>query len=235
MQEQVRLAKQPRLRAKARAENAATVAIETLGVHDELPDVPEFNHLRIAREGIHKSAVSAFQSMSRVFDNEYLDGPQGIAQVVKIGRETLTKHTEQIDGLRNGLRRTHGDIEQRTQSAMTPPPHLARMVEQARDALRTMTVEQREALVAAARGDESIILLYAIGGAPAFLTGVQVGQQMQKRSHLLALRDPKLLTLEPGIAKAFAALDKMEAGLTKLIGSVADFDTAQALADLRKA
>ncbi|MCJ0824978.1 hypothetical protein MQC88_03215 [Luteimonas sp. 50] len=235
LEAQQKAAQEPRKRAKARAEEAAIVAIETLGVHDPLPDAPEFNGLRTARENIHKSVVSTFEAMARTFDNELLSGPQGIAQVARIGNETLAQHTDTINGLRNSLHRTRGDVEERLRAAMTPPPHLAGMVEQARDVLRAMKTEDREALIARARGDEALIIDYAIGGAPAFLTGSQVGQQMQKRTTLLGLRDPKLLQLEPGLTKAFAVVDKLEAGIPKLMNSVVDFDAAQALSDLRKA
>lgn len=233
--EQERRAKQPRLRAKARAEEAAIVAIESLGVHDPLPDVPEFNHIRSAREQIHKNVVSAFQSMARVFDNDYLDGPQGVTQVAKIGRETLDKYLGEINGLRTSVQRIRGDVEQRVANAMTPPSHLARMVEQARDALRGMPQKDRDELIARARGEEGEIIRYAIAAAPAFLSGVQEGMRMQQRMVLLGLRDPKLLTLEPGLPKALAALDKMEAGLSALINSVVDFESAKAISDLRSA
>lgn len=232
---QQRAAKAPRLRAKAAAERAATVAIESLGVHDPLPESPEFNSIRSARENIHKSVVAAFESMARIFDNEYIDGPQAISQVAAKGREALAQHAETINSLRNGLLRTRGDVEQRLASAMTPPPHLARMAEQARDALRGMPAKQRDEIIANAKGEESLVLLYAVGAAPAFLTGVHEGQRAQKRSTLLGLRDPKLLDLEPGLPKGFAAIDKLESGLAALVNSVADFRTAQAIEDLRKA
>ena len=235
MEEDKRRIAAPRLRAKARAEYAASVAIESLGVHDALPDSPEFNHLRTSREGIHKSVVSTFEAMGRVFDSEHLDSTQGIAQVAKIGRETLGKYIGQIGDLRISVQRLQGEVEERLQKAMTPPAHLARLVEQARDALRSMSAKDRDTLIANARSEEGIILAYAVGAAPSFLSGVQAGQREEKRSMLLGLRDPKLLSLEPGVAKAYAALDKMEAGIAKLIGSVADFDAAQALSDLRKA
>jgi hypothetical protein len=232
---QQKAAKAPRLRAKAAAENAAMVAIESLGVHDPLPESPEFNSIRSARENIHKSVVAAFESMARIFDNEYLDGPQAISQVAAKGREALAQHTETINSLRNGLLRTRSDVEQRLASAMTPPGHLAHMVEQARDALRVMPAKQRDEIIANAKGEESLVLLYAVGAAPAFLTGVHESQRSMKRSTLLGLRDPKLLDLEPGLPKGLAAIDKLESGLSTLVNSVADFQTARAIDDLRKA
>lgn len=235
LEEEKRKAAAPRLRAKAAAEKAAMVAMESLGVHDALPESPEFNSIRTARENMHKSVVSAFESMARIFDNEYLDGPQAISQVATKGREALNQHGETINALRNGLMRTRGDVEQRLVTAMTPPAHIARMVEQARDALRGMPAKERNEIIANAKGDESLILLYAVGAAPAFLTGVHQGEQVQKRGVLLSLRDPKARELEAGLPAAFAAVDKLEAGLSALVNSVADFQTAQAIADLRKA
>lgn len=232
VEEEKQKAAAPRLRAKARAEEAAIVAIESLGVHDPLVG---FDSFRAARENIHKSVVATFQAMARTFDSEQLSGPQGIAEVAKIGRETLDKYLGQINDQRNSLHRIRGDVEERVKNAMTPPPHLARMVEQARDALRTMPEKERNDLIANARGEDSTVLMYAVGGAPAFLTGVAEGQRKQKRDTLIAVRDYELLALESNLPKAFAAADKMEAGITRLMNSVVDFNAAQALSDLRKA
>lgn len=229
---QQKAAQAPRLRAKARAEQAAAGTVEALG-YAELPDMPVFNQVTTARASMAKSVAATFAAMGRVFDNDELDGPKGIAQVATIGRETLAQHSQTIDGLRTALAREQREVEERVQRAMTPPPHLARMVEQARDALRVLPAGERDELISKAKGEESIILLYAIGAAPAFLTGVQKGDQMQKRGVLLALRDPPLLQLEPGLGAAREAVDKMEEGLHRLINSVANFEGAQALSDLR--
>src|SRR5690606_21716987 len=100
---QERAAQAPRKSAKARAEEAAIVAIESLGVHDPLEG---FDAVRSARESIHKSVVSTFQSMARALDSSYLDGPQGVMQVAKIGREAISKHADTLNSMRTSLRRT---------------------------------------------------------------------------------------------------------------------------------
>jgi|GEM_PF-2699805 len=230
--EQHRRQQQPRKQAKERAEEAAIVAIESLGVHDTLEG---FDSVRTARENIHKSVVNAFTAMARALDSEQMSSPQGIAQLANIGREALSQHTSTLNNLRTNLQRTRGEVEERLKTALAPPAHLSRVVEQARDAMRGMSVQDREALIANAKGEDSIILLYAVASAPAFLSGVSEGQRIRQRDVLIALKDPQLAKLEANLPKAFAAVDKIERGIDRLVNSVVDFEAAKALSDLRKA
>lgn len=223
----------PRLRAQAKAQQAAQVTVEALGVHDKLPDFPAFNHFALERNAVATAIKGTFESMARVFDSPQVDTAQSISQVAKLGRDKLEWASRQIAAMRGNLWEAQQDVERRTQAAMLPPGHLAGVVASARDALRSMNEDDRARLLSSARGDTATVLMYAVGGAPGFLSGVPEGKHVEMRRMLLGVRDPDLLTLEPAIPQAFAALKKMEDGISRLIGSVADFDAAKALAELR--
>jgi len=223
----------PRLRVKAKAEHAAKVTAEALGVHEKLPDHQLFNQLSEARAKIAQSVQATFGQISQALTNPTLDGTRSVMQVADLGRESLARHIAQVDAHRERLQAISESIEDRRQKAMQAPPHLAGMMPSARDALRAMSAEDRSNLISKAKGDAAEVIMYAVGGAPAFVSGVAEGKQLEMRMSLFGVRDPDLLVLEPGIRQAFAALDKMQAGITRLIGDVADFDTAKALAALR--
>lgn len=224
----------PRLRAQARALEASRVTVEALGVHDKLPDFPVFNSIVTSRASIAASVKATFDAIAQVYNSPHFEGARGVDEVARMGREALARFDTQIAAMRGRLSDSRENVNERVQKAMQPPTHLASMVASARDAMRMMKEEDRHRLVENARGNTAELLMYAIGGAPAFLCGVPEGKQMERRSELLAVRDPDLLTLEPAMPHAFAALDKMHEGITRLIGSVADFDAAKALAALRK-
>jgi DNA-binding PadR family transcriptional regulator len=224
---------QPRLKVKAKADRAAAVTTEALGVHDSLPDHHVFNTLTEARTKIAKEVQQTFAHISQALGSTQLDGTQAVTRVAELGREALGRHMTQVDSIRQQIHGISGSVDDRIRSAMQPPAHLAGMMQSARDALRAMPAEERSNLMARAKGDTAEVILYAVGGAPAFLSGVHEGKRMQVRMELIGVRDPDLLLLEPGMKQALAALDKMQAGITRLIGEVADFDAAKALTALR--
>ncbi len=223
----------PRLRVKAKAERAAMATIEALGVYDKLPDHHVFNTLAESRTKIASEVQQTFAHISQALGSTHLDGAQAVTRVAELGREALGRHITQVNALRQKMQGISESVDDRIRSAMQPPAHLGGMMQSARDALRAMPAEERSKLVASAKGDTAEVILYAAGGAPAFLTGVHEGKQMELRTELMGVRDPDLLLLEPGMKQALAALDKMQAGIARLIGEVADFDAAKALAALR--
>lgn len=223
----------PRLRAQARADQAAKVTPEALGVHDKLPDHHVFNQLSESRAKIAQSVQATFAQMSRALASPQLEGTQAITQVAALARDSLARHMTQIDEHRARLSGINESIVDRKIKAMQPPTHLASMVASARDALRGMKEEDRHRLMTNAKGDTAEVLMYAIGGAPAFLCGVPEGKQMETRTELLSIRDSEVLMLEPGMREAFAALDKMQAAIARLLGDTVDHSAADALKALR--
>lgn len=223
----------PRLRAQAKADQAAKVTPEALGVHDKLPDHHVFNQLSESRAKIAQSVQATFAQMSQALASPQLEATQAITQVAALSRDSLARHMTQIDEHRSRLSGINESIVDRKIKAMQPPPHLASMVASARDALREMKDEDRMRLIANAKGEGAELLLYAIGGAPAFVSGVAEGKQMEKRTELLTLRDAEVLMLEPGMRQALAALDKMQAAIARLLGDTVDNNAADALKALR--
>ena len=223
----------PRLRAQAKAAQAAKVTPEALGVHDKLPDHHLFDQLSEARKKIAESVQATFAQMGQALASPQLEGTQAISQVAALARDSLAKHMTHIDEHRTRLSAISESIEDRKIKALQPPPHLASVVTSARDALRGMKDEDRQRLIANAKGDTAELLMFAIGGAPAFVSGVAEGKQMEKRTELLTIRDPEVLMLEPGMQQAFAALDKMQAAIARLLGDTVDHSAADALKALR--
>lgn len=223
----------PRLRAQAKAHQAAQVTAEALGVHDKLPDHHVFNQLSESRAKIAQSVQATFAQMGQALASPQLEGTQAITQVASLARDSLARHMTQIDEHRTRLSAINESIEDRKVRAMQPPPHLASIVASARDALRAMKDEDRTRLIANAKEDAAELLMFAIGGAPAFVSGVAEGKQMEKRTELLTLRDAEVLMLEPGMRQAFAALHKMELAIARLLGDTVDHSAADALKALR--
>ena len=223
----------PRLRAQAKAAHAAKVTPEALGVHDKLPDHHVFNQFSESRAKIAQSVQATFVQMGQALASPQLEGTQAITQVAALARDSLARHMTQIDEHRTRLSGINESIDDRKIRAMQPPPHLASMVTSARDALRAMKDEDRMRLIANAKGDTAELLLYAIGGAPAFVSGVAEGKQIEKRTELLTVRDAEILMLEPGMQQAFGALDKMQAAIARLLGDTVDHSAADALTALR--
>lgn len=223
----------PRLRVQRNARDAASRVDEALGVFDALPEHPDFNHFALERKAVANALKSAFNSMVAAYDSPQLDSPQVIEHAAKVGGEKLEWGKRQVAAMRKGLQEAQRDIEKRVEGALQTPQRIAGVVASARDALRTMDPAERERLLESATGDTAQVIRYAIGSAPGFLSGVPEGKHVLMRRELLGLHDPALIALEPAVQQAFAQLAKLEEGMARLVGGVADFSAAKALADLR--
>ena len=112
---------QPRLHVKAKAEHAATVTVEALGVHDFLPDHHVFKSLTESRAKIANEVQQTFVHISQALGSTQLNGAQAVTRVAELGREALGRHMTQVDSLRQKMQGMSESVDDRIRAAMQPP------------------------------------------------------------------------------------------------------------------
>ena len=221
----------PRMSAKARAEDARARVPEALGTFDPLPvdkseTVARFDQ---RRKSLAQTTQTRFDAIATALANPNLTGPDMWPKLADQCRSALEQGASDIGFMRSSYEAFSSAVVERVQRAKTPPAQLAPLVAETRAALRALPEGDRYKLIAAARGDLAELVMYAVGAAPGLLSGVAEGKHVEMRRTLIAVRDPDLLDLEPAVEAMQANIAKAEAGLRRLIDSVADFGAADAV------
>lgn len=203
---------------------AGAESITTTPRLHEAPEKSSFIPARNALGATQRSIRDAGEKMAGIVNNANLTPQQrseALDDVLKRGGALAQgKIQEAHDSLAKALR----DAEAKRHAALTPPQSLAPQVAEARAVLRAMPPKERGELIDALTvqsGDDAQIMLYAVGGAPLFLSGAHEGQRTKCQKVIFGLREPELLTAFDDLDIVSEALDKMERGLAHAFASLA--------------
>ncbi|GEM_PF-1659512 len=188
---------------------------------------------RDARASSKKVASKIQENVRKLQQNPTENVAKMLLAAGKIARESMTQQIEALDGLINTTARHVEELDRDIRSQMNPASgELRQQLPELRTAMRSMSDEQRERVLHNTQGEDYEAVIYAVASAPAWASGVDEGQRMQIKSHILGLRKPELLYLPKQHKQELELLKKCREGFERSVNEMIDFKSVDALRSL---
>lgn len=203
-------------------------------IEGEAPSDPVLGGARSTRRESTKIAAAIQEQILKLTNDPTRNAAQIALSAADYARDAMDRQLAVIEERRNQVSKRLDEMRVETESLMQPPDMATKeIIPEARTALRNMDEKTRDNLIETLRQTpEYLPLVYAIASAPAFVSGVHIGQRQQMRTFLLALRRPVLITLPGEFERELQLLDRCAEGFSRSVGDIADFQTADALRQL---
>lgn len=213
-------------------DQASQGALESLGLLNE-SQAERFPSVAQSLETAAATLRAGIGKLAPIFDSPMLTEGQRILTLADKSKATEKAALAQLQGCASHLAEVAKDVERRKKDVLTPPQPIAAQVAEVRAVLRTMPADERAKLLHEARsegrGDDVVLLTYAIASAPAFMSGANVGEYRSAVRMVYGLRDPALLHLVDELPAMQEHVQKAIAAVPQVFAGIVDYAAADAL------
>lgn len=145
-------------------------------------------------------------------------------------RQRIARLEDQVAGEREIVANRRAEVAAGIAAALRAPrPEWVAAATEIRTVLRDMSADEQELFLDSLKGDDALMVQYAVAGVHPALSRVSVGIHKAMRDALIERHDPELLNKPADLDARAAALDVVEDGIRRTAAELVDFEQADAL------
>lgn len=228
--------------ARIAAENVALRAIERQNAPRARPPVPDraligerlADHGKDSGRKARTEMADALADMARQIAILHRNPTMNAAQIL-LAAEPMVRHRidrllDQVEAERAIVANRRADIAAGVAAALrTPRSEWQAAAPEIRAVLREMNADEQDLFLDSLKGDDALMVQYAVAGVHPALSRVSFGVHKSMRDDLIQRHEPELLTKPADIDAREAALAVVEDGIRRTAADLVDFDQAAAL------
>jgi hypothetical protein len=194
---------------------------------------PELEYLAKGRDNLVTSWLDINTTMQKLQKNHSLTAGEKVRTLGEYAKKRRDDALTLAETVRERATKHQEHVQVKIQAILRPAsPYDTALCQEIRTHLRGLPEGRRYDTIAKASGDDAILFMHAIAGAPPVLSGVTDAKWKESRTGLLALHNPTLWGTEMGLHNGIAMLDKATNRYAQIVDDHVDFDVAAQLRSL---